>query len=111
MLRRKLGGNKIYLVLDNWSVHRSKKFKAYIKQDGGIEVFYLPKMPHTLIWWNASSVIYSEIFYRTAPFSRYWNVEMQYAHMLRISTKAKNQKVVLIENSENILVYFIRNDT
>ena len=43
MLRGKLGANKIYLVLDNWSVHRSKKFKAYVKQDGEIEVCYLPK--------------------------------------------------------------------
>ncbi|MCS4541199.1 MAG: IS630 family transposase [Euryarchaeota archaeon] len=39
---RKETEEKIYLILDNWSVHRSKAFKEFVEKDGKIELVYLP---------------------------------------------------------------------
>ena len=55
---RKQKDEKIYLILDNWSVHRSKAFKEFVEKDGKIELVYLPK---NTPWLNKIEQIFSAV--------------------------------------------------
>jgi len=41
-LRQKTPGKQIVIILDNASIHRSKKVKRYLRRHENIHIFYLP---------------------------------------------------------------------